>query len=207
VRVIAGTAGGRRLVAPAGRDVRPTTDRVKEAWFSSLAPALRGAAVLDLFAGSGALGIEAASRGASRVVCVERDRRALAALQENVEVTGLDVEVVAGWLPDALAGVLGPFDVVVADPPYDLPGDVLDAVLAALVPLLAPGAQVWLEADRRRDPPAWPAPLGHDRTRRYGDTALHRAVVLDQPGEPGDAAPGPPPGPPPGAETDRTEQQ
>lgn len=171
--------------------MRPTTDRVKEAWFSSLAPDLRGARVLDLFAGSGALGIEAASRGAGSVTCVERDRRALAAVRENLDTTGLAVEVVAGTLPDALAGLLGPFDVVLADPPYDLPPAVLDAVLAALVSLLAPHAQVWIEADRRRDPPVWPAPLGHERTRRYGDTVLHRAVVADRSG----------------AATDRTEQQ
>jgi 16S rRNA (guanine966-N2)-methyltransferase len=179
MRVIAGSAGGRRLVVPDGEVVRPTTDRVKEAWFSSLHPRLPGAAVLDLWAGSGALGLEAASRGAGRVVAVERDRRALAALQDNVATTGLAVEVVAAVLPGALAGLVGPFDIVVGDPPYRIDPDELAVVLAGLPPLLAPGAEVWLETARRSPAPRWPAPLLHDRSRRYGDTTLHRAVVPD----------------------------
>ena len=89
-RVIAGSAGGRRFSAPAGQGTRPTTDRVREALFSALAPELPGAAVLDLFAGSGALSIEALSRGAARAVLVERDRRAAAVASRNLEQLGLD---------------------------------------------------------------------------------------------------------------------
>lgn len=175
-RIIAGIAGGRRLVVPDGRAVRPTTDRVREAWFSSLHPRLPGAAVLDLFSGTGALGLEAASRGAARVVLVESDRRALEALRTNVATLGLPADVVAGVLPGVLDAVAGPFDVVVADPPYDLEPEVLGEVLARVLPLLAPEGEVWLEAPRRGPDPPWPAGLGLDRTRRYGDTVLHRAV-------------------------------
>ena len=150
---------------------------MKEAWFSSLHPRLPGAVVLDLWSGTGALGLEAASRGAGRVVLVERDRAALTAIRANVEASGLEVEVVAGALPGALAGLVGPFDVVVGDPPYRIDQDELTAVLTALVPLLAVDAEVWLETARRAPRPAWPAPLLHDRSRRYGDTTLHRAVT------------------------------
>lgn len=177
MRVVAGTAGGLRLVAPEGEGTRPTSDRVKEAWFSSLHPRLPGASVLDLWSGSGALALEAASRGAARVVAVEREREALAAIRDNVATTGLDVEVVGAALPGALAGLLGPFDVVVGDPPYLIDRDELAAVLDALVPLLADTAEVWLETGRRAGEPPWPDALLHDRSRRYGDTTLHRAVM------------------------------
>lgn len=178
MRVVAGAAKGRRLVAPKGEVTRPTADRVKEAWFSSLAPRLPGAHVLDLYAGSGALGLEALSRGAARVTFVERDRRALAALRANVDAVGLPgATVVDRDARAAMAGHLAdaPFDVVVADPPYALDEDELEAVLAALVPHLAPGALVTIERGRREPPPAWPAGLGVHDARRYGATTLHRA--------------------------------
>ena len=188
MRIIAGLARGRRLTPPIGDGVRPTGDRVKEAWFSSLAPRLRNAHVLDLYSGSGALGLEAASRGAGRVVLVERDTAALAVIEDNVEVTGLPVTVLASPVEGAL-GVgtgaphpvvadLAPVHVVVADPPYRIPADELAAVLAALPPLLAPDGEVWIEAHRDTTVP-WPATLTATRERRYGDTVLHTAVLAE----------------------------
>lgn len=179
MRIIAGLAKGRRIAAPPGDEVRPTGDRVREALFSSLQPLLPGAHVLDLYAGSGALGLEAASRGAAQVTLVERDRRTLEVLKANVEVVGLPgVEVVAGdvvALVDAAALPGAPFDLVLADPPYRLPGAQVDAVLLALRDLLADGAVVVLERAGRDPAPRWPAGYEPDPPRRYGSTVLHRA--------------------------------
>jgi 16S rRNA (guanine966-N2)-methyltransferase len=182
MRIIAGVAKGRRLVAPTGDGTRPTADRVKESWFSSLQPLLGGAHVLDLYAGSGALGLEALSRGAAAVTFVERDRRALAALRTNLAAVDLPGATVVGRdVRTALAGDLvdAPFDVVVADPPYRVDGSELTAVLAALVPHLADGAVVTVERGRREPAPTWPAQLGDPEARRYGDTTLHRATCLE----------------------------
>ena len=180
MRVVAGAARGRRLVAPKGLDVRPTTDRVKEAMFSSLQPLLPDARVLDLFAGAGGLGIEALSRGAASVTFVERARPALDALRRNLDTVGLPgAEVVGVDVARALRGPLpgAPFDLVLADPPYRLPADELEALLATLVDHLAAGATVVVERDRRDGPPSWPLRLLGDEPRRYGDTALHRATL------------------------------
>ncbi len=177
MRVVAGAARGRRLTVPAGDTVRPTADRVKEALFSSLQPLLAGARVLDLYAGSGALGLEALSRGATHVTFVERDRRALDALRANVEVVGLPgTSIVAGPVARALAGhVAGePFDLVVADPPYRTPAAEVTATLAAVVDHLAPEATVVVERAVRDELPTWPEGFALDEPRRYGDTALHR---------------------------------
>jgi 16S rRNA (guanine966-N2)-methyltransferase len=181
MRIVAGAARGRRLVAPAGAVVRPTADRVKEALFSSLQPMLPGAAVLDVFAGAGGLGLEARSRGAARVTFVEQDRRALTALRANLEQVGLDgCEVVVGdayRLLSAGAGALpgSPFDLVLLDPPYADPAEALDLLLADLLPALAPGATVVLERASRAAGPTWPAGLDAGAPRRYGATTLHRA--------------------------------
>jgi 16S rRNA (guanine966-N2)-methyltransferase len=179
MRVIAGAARGRRLVAPPGDAVRPTADRVREAMFSSLAPLIPGASVLDAFAGSGALGLEARSRGAAHVALVEQDRRALMALRRNVETVGLgsttvipgDVTRLAatGSLPGA------PFDLVLLDPPYALPEDALARLLADLVPLLSGGATLVVERAAAAPAPDWPSPLRSVSERRYGSTRLHRA--------------------------------
>ena len=180
MRVVAGTAKGRRLTAPRGERTRPTADRVKEALFSSLGPRLPGASVLDLFAGSGALGIEALSRGAAHATFVERDRRALSALRGNLEVTGLTerATVVADDVVRTLrdgAPPGAPYDVVCCDPPYAIPPGVLAGVLAALAGHLAPDAVVTVEADRRAPAPDWPPGVIADATRRYGDTVIHVA--------------------------------
>jgi 16S rRNA (guanine966-N2)-methyltransferase len=137
MRVVAGELGGRRLVAPAGTSTRPTTDRVREAIFNSLGSAglLDGALVADLFAGSGAIGIEALSRGAERCVFVERDRSALRALDDNLDALGLNdrAKVLASDALSAAAGLDA--DIVFADPPYDFDSwdELLGRVSADLV--------------------------------------------------------------------------
>lgn len=181
MRVIAGAAKGRRLVAPPGSGTRPTSDRVKEALFSMLQPVLPGVAAIDLFAGSGSLGVEALSRGARHVTFVERERRALRALRQNLELTGFGdrAVVVERAVETALEGTLpnGPFGLAFLDPPYDTPPDRLDAVLAALVVHLAPSASVSVERSSRDPAPAWPDPLRPTRERRYGDTVIHTAEL------------------------------
>jgi 16S rRNA (guanine966-N2)-methyltransferase len=139
LRVIAGTAGGRRLSAPRGDAIRPTTGRVKEAIFSALAARerLQGAKVLDLYAGTGALGIEALSRSASRAVLVENDRDALESLRRNLSVTGTAtaatvVNTDAGAFLSGAVPADAPFDLVLCDPPYDVDSVALDGVVAPL---------------------------------------------------------------------------
>jgi 16S rRNA (guanine966-N2)-methyltransferase len=177
-RIIAGAAGGRRLQVPSGRDTRPTSDRVREALFSRLEHEgrLDGARVLDLYAGSGALGIEAASRGASRVVLVEGARRAAGTIRRNVTASGLAGLIVVEapverWLArDADES----FDLVLADPPYPLADDTVDAVLGLLEAngWLADEALVVLERARRSAAPHWPEPLQQVGDRAYGETRL-----------------------------------
>lgn len=179
MRVIAGTARGRRLAAPPGRDTRPTSDRVREALFSSIAAAVPGAAVCDLFAGSGALGIEALSRGAARATFVERNADAVAAIRQNLRRTGVDD---AGQVVHAEAAgfcrhpVGGPFDLLLCDPPYAVDSMVVGRLFEALHQAggLAAGALVVVERDRRRPDPAADLPsfLAEDRRRSYGDTML-----------------------------------
>lgn len=176
MRVIAGSARGRRLVAPPGRDVRPTGDRVKEALFSALGPP-HGAVVLDLYAGSGALAVEALSRGALRAVAVERDPRALEALGRNASTAGVTdrLRVVradaARW---CRAPEEGPFDLVLLDPPYNEPQAALYERLADLraAGALPPEALVVVERERRSDDPEPPSWLARERERTYGDTVL-----------------------------------
>jgi len=181
MRIVAGTARGRRLVVPPGDGVRPTGDRVREALFSSLAPLLPGAAVLDAFAGSGALGLEARSRGAERVTLIERDRRALTALQRNVEAVGLGgATVIAGDATRlaATGAIVGaPFDVALLDPPYAFDEATVATLLADLVRSLADGATVVIERATSAPEPHWPHALRPERSRRYGSTTLHRAVL------------------------------
>jgi 16S rRNA (guanine966-N2)-methyltransferase len=176
VRVIAGSAKGRRLKPPRGARTRPTTDRVKEALFSSLQAELVGASVLDLFAGSGALGIEALSRGAESATFVERHAGTARLIDENLAIADVSERgtVVVADAVDALRQPPhAPFHVVVADPPYDLGDDELAVVLAALAPHLAGEAVVTVERDRRSGAPRWPASIRAERDRRYGDTTIH----------------------------------
>lgn len=191
MRVIAGTAKGRRLVAPPGEQVRPTADRVKEALFSILHVDVIGSSVLDLFAGSGALGIEALSRGAAHVTFVERARKALDALTTNLDEVGFGdrADVVRTSVASALAGPVpgAPFDLVLLDPPYAIARDELRSVLAAAITACAPGATVTVELSQYGDDPRWPAGVTFDEPRRYGDTHLHVGRVADPP-EPSEAS-------------------
>jgi 16S rRNA (guanine966-N2)-methyltransferase len=169
VRIVAGRFGGRRISAPPGRETRPTSDRVREALFSILGP-LDGLSVLDLFAGSGALGLEALSRGAARAVFVDRSQRAVDAIRANVAALGADAEVhrltAAAYLGRA-SDAGDAYDLAFLDPPYrDAPG--LGRVLS-LEPVLAPGARVVVESDRRA-PVELAIPLADER--RYGDTLI-----------------------------------
>jgi 16S rRNA (guanine966-N2)-methyltransferase len=174
MRVIAGRHRGRRLAVPPGRATRPTSDRVREALFSVLGP-VEGTSVLDLFAGSGALGIEALSRGAARAVFVVRARPALAALHANLGALGFEpgaARVVAGDAQRALRAARGSretYDLVFLDPPYRRAVTLAGELSRALPPVLAPGARVVSESDRR-------SPLDLELElvdeRRYGDTLI-----------------------------------
>jgi len=188
VRIIAGAARGRRLATPAGAEVRPTSDRAKEALFSSLQAVVADARVLDLYAGSGGLGLEALSRGALSVTFVERTGRALAVLRGNVEAVGLPgAEVVAADVRRALEGELPgvPFDLVLADPPYREGEDEVAEVLALLPRHLAPRSVVVIERDARAGVPRWPSQLLPVHARRYGATTLHRAELAVDEDPPG----------------------
>jgi 16S rRNA (guanine966-N2)-methyltransferase len=175
VRVIAGRFGGRRLQAPRGRGTRPTSERVREALFASLG-ALDGEVVLDLFAGTGALAIEALSRGAARAVLVERDAHALAALKSNLaelEIQSPEVEVRRGEALRALRTArerAETYDLVFVDPPYSHAGVLGRELTAALPPLLAPRARVVVESDRRSE--TLDLGLDIELERRYGDTVI-----------------------------------
>ena len=176
-RLISGVAGGRRLkVPPSG--VRPTGDRAREGLFNSLSTLtdLEGATVLDLYAGSGALGLEALSRGAAQVVFVENGPRVLPVLRGNLETVGLPGgRVVSGSVPTVVAGPPpARFDVVLADPPYATPLPEVLGVLEALARggWLAEDAVVVVERSTREAPFEWPTPLHGLRDRRYGEAVL-----------------------------------
>ncbi len=179
-RVIAGQAGGRRLAVPDGRDTRPTSDRAREGLFatiSSIAGPLDGARVLDLYAGSGAVGLEALSRGAGHVLLVEQGTRAVRVIKENISSIGLPGAVL---VTDRVERMLArgpdgdPYDVVFADPPYALADAAVERVLALLADAgwMAPGALVVVERATRSGPVSWPAGFVPDRERRYGEATF-----------------------------------
>jgi 16S rRNA (guanine966-N2)-methyltransferase len=181
-RIIAGFAGSLRLEVPRF-GTRPTSDRVREAIFSALEArdAIDGARVLDLYAGSGALGLEAASRGAAHVTLVDRVYGASKIAQTNTAKVraaaprGVSPEIVVSSQPvqSFLGGALGTWDVVFLDPPYELGGLELVHNLEALVARLAPDAVVIVERSSRDRAPEWPDGLELDRRKDYGDTALY----------------------------------
>ena len=169
--MVAGRLGGRRLVTPAGAGTRPTADRVREALFSILGD-VGGARVLDLFAGSGALGIEALSRGAGSALFVDRAGPAVTAIRANLEALGLDAPVRRQEALRALrdAPARGEtYDLVFLDPPYEHAAGLGAPLSAALRPVLASGARVVSESDRRH-PLELALPLAGER--RYGDTLI-----------------------------------
>jgi 16S rRNA (guanine966-N2)-methyltransferase len=181
MRVVAGRLGGRRLRAVPGDATRPTSDRVREALFSVVGERVVGARVLDLFAGTGALAIEALSRGAASAVLVEQAPRAIAVIRANLEALDLGrVATVRRTKAEAYLRTQrdGPFDLVFLDPPYAIGVGMLAGLLARLERgALAPGALVAVESSARAEPPPWPAGLHPDSPRRYGDTALHLATL------------------------------
>jgi 16S rRNA (guanine966-N2)-methyltransferase len=168
VRVVAGAYKGRRLQAPKGPRTRPTADRVREALFSMLG-SVEGAQVLDLFAGSGALGIEALSRGAASAVFVEREPRALEALRRNLDPLDAETTVVRQDALRFLARAEGPFDLVFVDPPYDSAPRVARPLSEGLPALISGKARIVTESDKRT-PLELSLPLIRERT--YGDTRI-----------------------------------
>jgi 16S rRNA (guanine966-N2)-methyltransferase len=169
VRVIAGAYKGRRLQAPAGRRTRPTADRVREALFSILGP-LEGQRVLDLFAGSGALGIEALSRGAGSAEFVDSDPRAVAAIKRNLRAVGAQASVHRRDVLSYLANPSGPpFTLVFLDPPYSSAGDLAGPLSERLPAVLSENARIVSESDKRT-PLELTLPLLDERT--YGDTRI-----------------------------------
>ncbi|MGP7961213.1 16S rRNA (guanine(966)-N(2))-methyltransferase RsmD [Sanguibacter sp. A247] len=177
-RIVAGRAGGRSLKVPP-KGTRPTSDRVREAMFSRLEHygVVDGARVLDLFAGSGALGLEAASRGAVAVVLVDAARQAAEICRANAAATGLAdrVTVVVDRAERVVANLpVHPWDLVFMDPPYDVPDATVDAVLEALAldGALAAGAVVVVERSRRTSPPTWPAGWSEIAHKDYGETSV-----------------------------------
>jgi 16S rRNA (guanine966-N2)-methyltransferase len=183
-RIIAGTHGGRKLSAPAGAQTRPTSDRVREAFFSTLESMtdLSGARFADLFAGSGAVGLEALSRGAATTLLVESDGKAAKTIRDNI--VALRVAPVARLITGKVAQVIaaepegGPYDVVFADPPYAVDDQEVTELQQALVDhgWLAPGAVVVLERSTRTAVRGtglnWVDGITADRSKRYGETTL-----------------------------------
>jgi 16S rRNA (guanine966-N2)-methyltransferase len=187
-RIVAGFAGSLTLQVPKS-GTRPTSDRVREAIFSALdaRDAIHGARVLDLYAGSGALGLEAVSRGAASAVLVEKSAAAVQVCRRNAaaltaaarsalrhpDVPLPGVEVRGSAVSSYLAGASGPFDVVFIDPPYDVGDSDVLAVLTALVPLLSDEAVICLERSTRGAEPSLPDGLVLERRKDYGDTAIY----------------------------------
>lgn len=180
-RIIAGVAGGRRLAVPAGTRTRPTSDRAREGLFATVT-AIRGslgqARVLDLYAGSGAVGLEALSRGAARALFVESDPAAARVIRANMTSVGLPGgHLITGRAETVLRHGPGgepAFDLVVADPPYAATDDDVTAMLTALLQAgwLAAGALVAVERATRSGPVGWPAGYSTDRSRRYGEATF-----------------------------------
>jgi 16S rRNA (guanine966-N2)-methyltransferase len=182
-RIIGGHAGSLSLRTP-GPKTRPTSDRVREAWFSKLdaSDALEGARALDLYAGSGALGLEAASRGAALVTMVEDYPGAITAITANIAAIGAALPhspaltVAKAQVSSFLRGTPTlSYDLVFIDPPYELASELVDQVLSDLRPWLAPGAWVMIERSTRSTAPQWPEGLTPLDVKKYGETALYFA--------------------------------
>ena len=202
-RIIAGSRGGQRIAMPPGDRARPTTDRVREALFSAIAAwagtaaapverSLGGLSFCDLYAGSGAVGLEAASRGASRVLLVERDHRTAQLSRRNAEALGLAVEILTSSVEQVLRKSPDrPFDIVFADPPYDLDTPTVSAQIELLV------VNCWADRDSlivversRRSPKlVWPDVAAHRWSRAYGETTLCFGALEPEPDVPGKEEP------------------
>jgi 16S rRNA (guanine966-N2)-methyltransferase len=178
-RLIAGKAGGRRLRVPPGQGTRPTSDRAREGLFASLVSEfgdLSHLRVLDLYAGSGAVGLEALSRGAARVLLVESDARAASVIKANIEAVALPGAAVAVDRVERLLGRPpegGRYDLVFADPPYAVTGEAVARVLIQLtVGWLSEGALVVVERATRSGPLDWPPGFSAGKSRRYGEATF-----------------------------------
>ena len=197
-RIIGGAAGGRRLATPRGVHTRPTSDRVREALFSAVESwcgSLHGLRFLDLYAGSGAVGLEAWSRGAGVVTLVEQDRRTASLVRENARTIGFPrANVVAATVGGTLRRApAAPYDVVFLDPPYPLADQVVAEDLAALAAheWLVPGALVVVERSTRSPEPGWPPGFTDVRHKKYGETTLWYGHASQPAGQPGPATPDP----------------
>ncbi|MEU3213202.1 16S rRNA (guanine(966)-N(2))-methyltransferase RsmD [Nocardiopsis alba] len=179
-RIIAGAAGGRRITAPDGRTTRPTSDRAREALFSSVQSdlgSLDGVRVMDLYAGSGAIGLEALSRGAAHALLVEADRRAAQVVRDNIAALRLPgARLVADRVERVLArdNTDDPYDLVVADPPYAVTDEEVGSILSDLVAhgWTTTDTVVVVERSKRGPEPAWPKGIELDRSRKYGEAIL-----------------------------------
>ena len=174
MRIIAGSARSRRLIGPPGTTTRPMTDRVRESLFSSIAAWLPESHVLDLYAGSGSMGLEALSRGAASATFVEQDRHALQALRTNIETVGLGGRVVAGEVDRFLAANTGQFDLAFVDPPYVVALPSLVETMTKLSPRLAQGGLAVVHRRRGDDPPVVIDDLVLCDQRQYGGAELWR---------------------------------
>lgn len=186
-RIISGSRGGRRLTMPPGDQTRPTSSKVREALFSALASwtggssgpadiALKGWAFGDLFAGSGAVGLEAASRGAAPVMLVESSRRALRTIEQNLAAVDLEVEVRRDAVQDLVRRQSPyPFDIIFLDPPYELANGAVEAILRDLVAndWLTGEGLIVLERSSREPAPRWPDALSDTWEKKYGETVLY----------------------------------
>lgn len=192
-RIIAGSARGHRLTMPDHRRTRPTTDRVREAVFSALvswvdgqdrppAAALESFSFLDLYAGSGAIGLEAASRGAGPVTLVEADRATCDVIRANARTLSIEVDVRQAKVESLIAGPAPrAYDIIWADPPYEIDSARLDEIIATAVAggWLARYGLVVLERSRRTPAPVWPDELPERWQRDYGETIVHFAAHDD----------------------------
>jgi len=180
MRIIAGSAGGRKLKAPDTRGTRPVTDRVREAVFSSIGHWVEGASVVDLYAGSGSFGLEALSRGAADAIFVENGRKALAALRSNVEAIGLGGSVVATNVQDFLRRSETRFDLVFVDPPWPMSSEELGGDLVLIDRLVEPGAEIVTSRRHTDTVPDPPKTWRVAANKRYGDTRILRYEKLEE---------------------------
>lgn len=174
MRIIAGIARSRRLVAPKGQKTRPMTDRMRESLFSSIGNRIPDSAVLDLYAGTGSMGLEAMSRGAAEATFVEKDRNALEALRTNVESLALGGRIVADDVDRFLSKSDEQFDLAFVDPPYAVPLASLVETMTRLSPLLTSGSIVIVHRRRGSEPPQTIAELEFVDQRKYGGAEVWR---------------------------------